>query len=104
MSAFKDAVSKDIKSVFINLDEFADEHYLNGQLVRCVVDEDLTTSAPDNLVGVFLNAITIYIAKEDLEVQPVEGALLYLDEKMYLVKKVSDEAGVLVIVAEVYRQ
>ena len=44
MSAFKDAVSKDVKAVFLNLDEFANEHTLNGKTVVCVVDKDLTTA------------------------------------------------------------
>lgn len=108
MSAFKDAVQKDIKAVFINIDEFANEHNLNGKVVRCVVDKDLTSAAPDTvanpLVGVFLNAVTIYVDKKDLEVQPVEGALLYLDEETYIVRNVSVEEGMLVITAEVHGQ
>lgn len=104
MSAFKDTIAKDIKSVFINIDEFADEHSLNGKVVRCVVDKDLTMGAKDNMVGVFMNAVTIYVAEKDIEKRPVEGALLELDDETYTVRNVSAEDGMLVIIAEAYNQ
>lgn len=108
MSAFKDAVAKDIKSVFINSDEFADEHELNGKKIVCVVDKDILSTAKDTIAqpleGVFLNAITIYVVKEDLDRKPVEGELLYLDKKRYFVRNVSEEDGILVILAEVHDQ
>lgn len=108
MSAFKDAVQKDVKSVFINLNEFADEHELNGQKVVCIVDKDLTQGKGDTvanpLYGVFLNTITIYVDEKDLERRPVEGEQLRLDRVRYMVRSVSAEGGVLVIIAEVNEQ
>jgi hypothetical protein len=108
MSAFKDAVSRDVKAVFINSDEFAYEHDLNGQKVACIVDKDLTTEAKDTisqpLEGVFLNILTIYVDVKDIERQPVEGEILELDGVMHIVRSVSVEEGILVIVAEVNEQ
>lgn len=108
MSAFKDAVAKDIKSVFINIDEFAYEHDLNGKTVRCVVDKDVIDGAKGTvanpLYGVFLNAITIYVDAKDIDRKPVEGELLSLDKKRYVVRNVSVEDGILVILAEVHDQ
>lgn len=108
MSAFKDAISKDVKAVFINLDEFADEHTLDGKTVICIVDKDLTTGANDTvshpLEGVFVTSITIYVAVKDMYAQPVEGQNIELDGVEYTVRNVSVEAGIYAIVAEVYRQ
>ena len=108
MSAFKDAIAKDIKSVFINMDEFAYEHDLNGKMVRCVVDKDVVDGAKGTvanpLYGVFLSAITIYVDAKDMDSKPVEGELLSLDKKRYRVRNVSVEDGILVILAEVYDQ
>lgn len=108
MSAFKDAVAKDIKSVFINMDEFAYEHDLNGKKVQCVVDKDIIDGAKGTvsnpLYGVFLNAITIYVDAKDIDRKPVEGELLSLDKKRYVVRNVSVEDGILVILAEVHDQ
>ena len=108
MSAFKDTIAKDIKAVFINVDEFADEHELNGKKVRCVVDKDITAAAKDTMAnpleGVFLNAVTIYVDAKDMDRKPVEGELLSLDRKRYIVRNVSVEDGMLVILAEVHDQ
>lgn len=108
MSAFKDAVKKDIEGVFLNIDEFADRHKLNGQDVICLVDEDKTEAAKVSVrnpyEGIFVNAITIYVKSADLERQPVEGELLRLDKALYRVASVSSEMGMLTIVAEANKQ
>lgn len=108
MSKFKDTVKKDVKSVFINQDEFADEHVLNGQTVVCVIDEDLTTNVSDTvanpLYGVFINMIKIYVSPDDLDPAPVNGEILDVDGNMYIVRKVAFEQGVLVITAEANEQ
>lgn len=108
MSAFKDAVSKDVTAVFLNIEEFADKHVLNDQDVICLVDKDMTTEATTRLSnpleGVFLNTLTIYVKEKDLKAKPVEGELLYLDGEMYLVRSVSVEMGILVIIVEVHNQ
>lgn len=104
MSRFKDAIANDVKSVFINCDEFGDVHTVNGERVPCVVDTDVTAGADKSLEGVFVNAVTLYIAVSDIEERPVEGEILVLDERIYLVKKVSDESEMLVITLEVHDQ
>ncbi|MBR1953289.1 MAG: hypothetical protein IKA32_11955 [Lentisphaeria bacterium] len=105
MSAFKDAVAKDVTAVFLNLDEFADRHNLNGRDVICLVDKDLTDpykqTASSPLEGIFVETLNIYVRPEDMERRPVENELLYLDDKMYFVVNVSDENGLYVITAEV---
>lgn len=102
MSRFKRFVSLDVKRAFINIEEFAEEHLLNGERVTCVIDKDLTQDAKN--IGVFMNAITIYVETADLEAKPVEGELLDVDGNMYVVRSVSDEDCVLVIVAEANEQ
>lgn len=108
MSAFKDAVSKDVKAVFINLDEFADEHTLDGKTISCIVDKDLTTGVNDTIShpieGVFVTNITIYVDAKDMDTQPVEGQQIVFDDEYYFVRNVSVEAGIYAIVAEVNRQ
>ena len=102
MSRFKRFVSLDVKRAFINIEEFAEEHLLNGERVTCVIDNDMTQDAKN--IGVFMNAITIYVETADLTEKPVEGELLELDDKIYIVRSVSDEDAVLVIVAEANEQ
>lgn len=99
MSAFKDAIAKDVTDVFLNVDEFADVHEINGERVACVIDTSVVKEAADGLEGVFINAKTIYVRVGDIAT-PVEGATLYVDGSMHLVRSVSVEDGMLVIVCE----
>lgn len=101
MSAFKDTVRKDVKTTFINFDEFASWHNLNGKDVLCIIDKDITSEMEArnrDIEGVFLNTLTIYVEDVDLKPRPVQGELLKVDRSFHLVKSVSDEDGVLAIV------
>ena len=91
MSAFKDFVAADVQNVFINLDEFAEEHEIGHEVVPCILDK-IITQAHDN-------QLTIYVEVGLIET-PVEGAPLNVDGSLHLVKSVSNEGGVLVIVTE----
>ena len=102
MSRFKDAVAADVKSVFLNLDEFADMHDINGVKIRCVVDVDEIGEAAQ-FVGVFKNAVTVYVAVGDMEA-PVEGEIFRLDGSLHEVRRVNIEGDMLVIVAEANEQ
>ena len=109
MSLFKDTLAKDVKSVFINLDEFADEHILDGKTVVCIVDKDLTTGLNDSRTsrqfeGVFVNTLTIYLDAKDVETQPVEGQRIKLDDNWYFVRNVNIEEGIFVIIVEANEQ
>ena len=70
---------------------------------RDAIDELLTKESADTLTnpmeGVFINGITIYVKTGDIR-KPVEGEVLMIDGRMHLVKRVSDEMGLLTIVAE----
>lgn len=100
MSAFKDFVAADVQNVFINLDEFAEEHEIGHEVVPCILDKIITQAHDnDSYLGVFVNQLTIYVEVGLIET-PVEGALLNVDGSLHLVKSVSNEGGVLVIVTE----
>lgn len=105
MSAFKDAVAADIKGVFINSDEFAETHNLNGKSVLCVVDKNSIIEGRDGKIeGVFLNSLSIHVSKDDLDSIPIEGEWLSIDGSFHIVRSVSEEMGVLVILAEANEQ
>jgi len=40
VSAFKEQVANDIYNVFLNLDEFAEEHLIEGKTIPVVIDDD----------------------------------------------------------------
>lgn len=104
MSRFKAAVQNDIKAVFLNLEEFGEWHTLNEVKVQCVIDRNLTQEYTDSsILGVFVNILTIYVDSSDIPT-PVEGEILSVDGSLHLVKSVSEEGGMLVIVAEANEQ
>lgn len=104
MSAFKDAVAADITKVFLNADEFAETHELNGVEIPLVIDTSIIAEGANNLEGVFLNTKTLYVSAEDIDPAPVEGEILTLDGDVYLVRRVSIEQGVLNIIIEANEQ
>lgn len=108
MSRFKAAVQNDIKSVFLNLEEYGEWHTLNGKEIRCLIDKNLIqdlggSRGASQIVGVFTNMQTIYVDSSDMPT-PVEGEILRVDGSLHLVKSVSEEGGMLVIVAEANEQ
>lgn len=104
MSRFKAAVQNDIKAVFLNSEEFGEWHTLNGVNVQCVIDRNLTQDYSDShILGVFVNILTIYVDSSDMPT-PVEGEILSVDGSLHLVKSISGEGGMLVIVAEANEQ
>lgn len=104
MSLFKDTVKGDILATFLNLDEFADVHNVNGVAMPCMVDTDVLAAGNPALEGVFLDTITLYVSLEYMPIAPVEGELLYLDGKMHLVRRTAEEMGMYVITMEANKQ
>lgn len=105
MKGFKDFVKSDIDT-FINIDEFADIHSVNGKDIKCIFDEDITedrSSGVDYRIqgGLFLRTKAIYVRIEDLE-KPVITDRLTIDgdENFFTVLDVTEESGVYRILLE----
>lgn len=105
MSAFKDMVAADCGNVFINPDEFAETHNLNGKPCVCIVqnitsDYDMTSG--DTLARNYYELYGVHkevnVVKEALTETPVYGQKFYLDEELYSVMEVADDMGILTIV------
>lgn len=99
MSAFKDAIAADKKAVFINGDEFADTHNINGVDVVCVVDGDLITERnaktyAEYAEGVFKSQITIFVDAADLPQRPVKGEGIRFDGEYFSVDECIENAGI----------
>lgn len=106
MKSFKEMLADDVKAVFLNANEFSDYHDLNGERVLCQIDKNIVEDSGAGahpLEAVFVNTLTIYVAAGDID-KPVEGQILSVDDSMHIVRSVSDEMGVLVIVAEANEQ
>ena len=104
MSWFKDLVQSDVEDVFLNSEEFAEEHVINGDKVRCILDKIINEAhSEDSYVGVFVNQLKIYVRTGDI-LTPEEGDLIQVDGSNHIVQSVNEEMGVLVIVADANKQ
>ena len=98
-NSFKLAVERDIEDTFLNISEFSDWHDIDGAVVNCLIDTNLTDKHPvDSYEGVFRNTVRIHVLARDME-RPVEGELIRIDGSLHFVQSVSDEMGMYVITA-----
>lgn len=102
MKSFKDCLADDL-STFVNLDEFAELHMVNGVEVEIVVDDDQFSSRdrfPTDLYvmsqGVYVEDKTFYIRSSDME-KPEPGEQVNLDGKEYRVSAATEENGLITV-------
>ena len=103
MSSFKDVINNDVKTVFFNADEFADEHIINGKKMTVQIDDNEAIERQlraNQNTGVYTRQIVIYVSVEDFGKMPYIGQIVNLDGKIYRVVDVSNEAGIYAITLE----
>lgn len=106
---FKDTVAADISTVFLNNQEFAETHNVNGKEMTVMVDDnELLERDKSKLLGAPTNGIyksrrLIYVAKSNFGKRPAQGVLLTLDGRQYKVQGCTEEAGILAIELEAVR-
>lgn len=111
MSSFKEQLEHDNTSVFINAEEFGEEHSIDGELLTVVIDNDLiherpalSTSGVDFYAeGVYLSTITFFVEKYKLGYIPVENQQMRFDDYPCIVKRVSESFGMLEITLDANR-
>ena len=80
---FKEQIQADIREVFINEDEFAENHKIDGQDLPCLIDEDKNT--PNSNDGVYVIRRHLFISKIDLGYVPIPGQKMDIDDQYYYV-------------------
>ena len=105
--SFKDQIAADI-GTFLNAQEFADIHTVNGQKMTVAVDENEILERDKSRMGVHVDGLyksrrLIYVARAEFGPRPAIGAMLALDGRQYKVKDSTEEAGVLAIELEAVR-
>lgn len=94
LSPFQQMVEEDIDEVFLDLDEFASLHLVEGREISAMMDTDdrLELSGGEKL-GVSRSSIRIFARIEDLPPRREEGASLNVDHREYIVDSWSEEMG-----------
>lgn len=89
---------------FINNNEFAKTHNIDGLDIPVVVDSDIlkirSNNKSEQYDGVYSGVVAVFVKASDLPERPVFGQPLRLDGKLYLVKECNEDMGVLEIILE----
>lgn len=99
--SFKDQIKQDLSDIFLNLDEFADLHRIEGKEVPVVIDSDIMAKLSkigDNRIHGMDEADMIIMGKaSDLPENLDPGRLLNLDGREVIVVTTSSEMGLVQI-------
>ena len=102
MSAFKDMVEADRDNVFLNLDEFADEHDVDGKIIRVSLqDEQIEEGSQGqglSALGLSDSTLVMYAKTEDLNGRKMAGETLYIDDVGYTVITWLEEMGITTVI------
>ncbi len=98
MSNFKDIVQNDIHSVFLNIQEFGEEHYIDGSSMPVIVDDfeasEREVKYAGDRSGTYKIHRLIYVAEKDFGALPTQGRIITFDGKKYTVQDAVSEGGV----------
>lgn len=101
MANFKDFVKYDLDT-FINLEEFAEVHHIDGKPVKSMIDSDVlqiySNMKAEQYDGVYRSVLALYVKEYDLGYRPVRDQHLDIDGSIYIVDECSSEMGILKIV------
>ena len=99
--SFKDQIKQDLSDIFLNLDEFADLHRIEGKEVPGVIDSDIMAKLSkigDNRIHGMDEADMVIMGKaSDLPENLDPGRLLNLDGREVIVVTTTSEMGLVQI-------
>ena len=99
--SFKDQIKQDLSDVFLNLDEFADLHRIEGKEVPVVIDSDimakLSKIGANRIHGMDEADMVIMGKASDLPENLDPGRLLNLDGREVIVVTTTSEMGLVQI-------
>ena len=107
MPGFKDIIRADLDNVFMNTDEFAGVHTVNGKKMPITVDNneliERAKKAKSNMDGIYTKTTLIFVKAKDFGPLPAVGAVVTLDGKTYKVTDAMNEDGLYSIHLEANR-
>ena len=107
MPGFKDIIRADIDNVFMNPDEFATLHTVNGKKMVVTIDNneliERAKKAKSNMDGIYVKETLIYVKAKDFGPLPAVGSVLKLDRSIFKVTNATNEDGLYSIHLEANR-
>jgi hypothetical protein len=101
---FKDLMAEDVDNVFLDPDENAEDHNIDGQTILCSVDQITTKHRSDRrneqYDGIYKATIVLAVKESALGYRPVFGQPMRLDDVLYMVAECADDSGLLMVKLE----
>lgn len=102
MMGFKDMVAADRRTVFLNGLEFAEDHWVEGKTICCVIDDDrLRERQAGSELAVAESFMLLYAAAEDLPPRRRVGSALNVDHREFIIDDWSEDMGMATIALRV---
>jgi len=76
-------MAEDIDNIFLNTDEMAETHSIDGVNVACVLEED--KSSKNSLDGVYVIRRQLFVKQSDLGYKPEPEQKMKIDDAYYYV-------------------
>lgn len=110
MSAFKDILQRDNVLVFLNPNEFGEEHIVGKKRMVISIDnnemverEKRQAGAELYRQGIYKKKVLFYVQAKDFGPLPAVGKSLALDGETYIIIDAVDEGGIYSIIMEAVR-
>ena len=81
----KDEIANDLNGVFLSIDEFAENHLVEGKEIKCVIDNDSLKNRQGSAeIGIDESTLLLFAQVEDLP-NKKKGGFLNVDHKEYII-------------------
>ena len=98
MSGFKDMVEADRLNTFLNLEEFAEEHTVEGVSITALLDSwALKNKSAGEELSVADGTVILFARTEDLPEERPPGATLNVDGCEYIITDWAEDMGIVSI-------
>ncbi len=94
--SFKNQVLSDL-AVFLNEDEFAERHNIDGRDIPAVIDRDILKQRSQRVDGVYSGEVLLFVRASDLPVRPVVDQRMRVDNELFYVVDCNENDGLLEI-------
>lgn len=96
-SAFKDMLAAD-RAIFLNVDEFGEQHTVEGKTIEAVLDDDIQNDSKyGEDIGLAAADLALYARDEDLPPRRPAGEALNINGKEYTIVSWRTDYGMAVV-------
>ena len=102
---FRKAIDEDLE-IFVNLEEFGEEHEINGQIIPCVfqrLTKEKSGNESRNFDGLHGDFMTLHFRTILIDPLPHEGESIRIDGKRFTIDNVEDMIGMTRLILSSYR-